>query len=148
LNPNCAGAAQHPAAAASTFAAKARAEAKEKEEREKSTRRLMREAEYRRKHPPGFAQCGINWYPAGSGWTHCHKCGQPLVYTSDPDANPQECKPRSSTPSTLNPQPSTVCRDSRRPQPPAPKGKPSGLLSSLALAVPPFPRPTPLPSTA
>ena len=50
-------------------AAAARAAAKQKEEGEKSTRRLMREAAYRLKHPPGFAQCGINWYPAGSGWT-------------------------------------------------------------------------------
>lgn len=80
--------------AAKEAAAKARAEAKEKEEREKSTRRLMREAEYRRKHPPGCAQCGINWYPAGSGWTHCHKCGQALVYTTDPDAPRRECPGR------------------------------------------------------
>ena len=49
--------------AAKEAAAAARAAAKQKEEREKSTRRLMREAAYRRKHPPGFAQCGINWYP-------------------------------------------------------------------------------------
>ena len=55
-------AAIHAKRAAKEAAAKARAEAKEKEEREKSTRRLMREAEYRRKHPPGHAQCGINWY--------------------------------------------------------------------------------------
>ena len=75
-------------------AAKARAEAKQKEEREKSLRRLMREAAYRRKHPPGSAQCGINWYPAGSGWTHCHKCGQPLIYTTDPNAPRRECPGR------------------------------------------------------
>ena len=75
-------------------AAKARAEARQKEEREKSVRRLMREAAYRRKHPPGHAQCGINWYPAGSGWTHCHKCGQPLIYTTDPDAPRRECPGR------------------------------------------------------
>ena len=80
--------------AAKEAAAKARAEAKEKEEREKSTRRLMRETEYRRKHPPGHAQCGINWYPAGSGWTHCHKCGQALIYTTDPEAKPQVCAGR------------------------------------------------------
>ncbi len=80
--------------AAKEAAAKARAEAKQKEEREKSLRRLMREAAYRRKHPPGSAQCGINWYPAGSGWTHCHKCGQPLIYTTDPNAKPQVCNPR------------------------------------------------------
>jgi hypothetical protein len=75
-------------------AAHARAEAKRKEESEKLSRRLAREAAYRRKHPPGFAQCGINWYPAGSGWTHCHKCGQPLIYTTDRDAKPRECPGR------------------------------------------------------
>ena len=80
--------------AAKEAAAKARADAKQKEEREKSVRRLMREAEYRRKHPPGYAQCGINWYPAGSGWTHCHKCGQALVYTTDPDTPRRECPGR------------------------------------------------------
>lgn len=62
-----------------------------KEESEKLSRRLARQAAYRRKHPPGCAQCGINWYPAGSGWTHCHTCGQPLIYTTDPDAKPQVC---------------------------------------------------------
>ena len=51
----------------------------------------MRAEAYRRKHPPGFAQCGINWYPAGSGWTHCHKCGQPLVYTTDHNAPRRDC---------------------------------------------------------
>ncbi len=77
--------------AAKEAAAKARAEAKRKEESEKLSRRLAREAAYRRKHPPGFAQCGINWYPAGSGWTHCHKCGQPLVYTTDHNAPRRDC---------------------------------------------------------
>ncbi len=80
--------------AAKDAAAQAKADAKRKEESEKLSRRLAREAAYRAKHPPGFAQCGINWYPAGSGWTHCHKCGQPLVYTTDRNAKPQECKPR------------------------------------------------------
>ena len=82
------------AAAAKAAAAQAKADAKQKEEREKSVRRLMREAEYRRKHPPGHAQCGINWYPAGSGWTHCHKCGQALIYTTDPNAPRRECPGR------------------------------------------------------
>ncbi|HOC55659.1 MAG TPA: hypothetical protein PKI20_08570 [Verrucomicrobiota bacterium] len=77
--------------AAKEAAAAARAAAKQKEEMEKSTRRLMREAAYRRKHPPGSAQCGINWYPAGSGWTHCHKCGQALVYTTDRNAPRRDC---------------------------------------------------------
>ena len=75
-------------------AAKARADAKRKEESVKLSRRLASEAAYRRKHPPGFAQCGINWYPAGSGWTHCHKCGQALTYTTDRDAKPRECPGR------------------------------------------------------
>ncbi len=80
--------------AAKEAAAKAKADAKRKEESEKLSRRLAREAAYRRKHPPGFAQCGINWYPAGSGWTHCHTCGQALIYTTDPNAPRRECPGR------------------------------------------------------
>ena len=79
------------AQAAKAAAAKAKAEAQRKEETEKLSRRLTREAAYGAKHPPGHAQCGINWYPAGSGWTHCHKCGQALIYTTDRDAKPQVC---------------------------------------------------------
>lgn len=82
------------AAIEAKHAAKARADAKQKEESEKLSRRLAREAAYRRKHPPAYAQCGINWYPAGSGWTHCHKCGQLLIYTTDPNAKPQVCAGR------------------------------------------------------
>ncbi len=82
------------AALTAKLAAKAKAEAQRKEVSEKLSRRLAREAAYRAKHPPGHAQCGIRWYPAGSGWTHCHACGQPLIYTTDPNAKPQECKPR------------------------------------------------------
>ncbi len=44
------------------------------------------------------AQCGIRWYyrsprdrDRGSYWTHCHACGQALIYTSDPNARPQVC---------------------------------------------------------
>ncbi|HOH39815.1 MAG TPA: hypothetical protein PK807_05935 [Verrucomicrobiota bacterium] len=80
--------------AAKDAAAKAKADAKRKEESEKLSRRLAREAAYRAKHPPGHAQCGINWYPTGSGWTHCHKCGQALIYTTDPNAKPQVCAGR------------------------------------------------------
>jgi hypothetical protein len=80
--------------AAKAAAAKAKAEAKQKEESEKLSRRLAREHAYRLKHPPGYAQCGINWYPAGSGWTHCHQCRQLLVYTTDPNAKPQVCARR------------------------------------------------------
>lgn len=65
---------------------------KAKEEMEKSSRRRAREEAYRRKNPPGHAQCGINWYPMGSGWTNCHACGQALIYTTDKNAKPQECK--------------------------------------------------------
>ncbi len=79
---------------AKAAALKAKAEAKRKEESEKLSRRLAREAAYRQKHPPGSAQCGINWYPAGSGWTHCHRCGQRLIYTTDPNAKPQVCAGR------------------------------------------------------
>jgi hypothetical protein len=81
-------------AAAKAEAQKTRAARIAKEESEKLSRRLARQAAYRRKHPPGHAQCGINWYPAGSGWTHCHACGQPLVYTTDPNAKPQACAGR------------------------------------------------------
>ena len=82
------------AAAAKAAAAQAKAEAQRREESAKLSRRLARDAAYRRKHPPGHAQCGINWYPAGSGWTHCHQCGQALIYTTDPDAQPQLCAGR------------------------------------------------------
>ena len=78
-------------AAAKAEAQKARAARTAKEESEKLSRRLAREAAYRQRHPPGHAQCGINWYPAGSGWTHCHKCGQALNYTTDPNTKPQVC---------------------------------------------------------
>src|SRR5512137_1629960 len=85
------------AQAAKDAAAKAKAEAQRKEESEKLSRRLAREAAYRAKHPPGHAQCGIRWYPAGSGWTHCHACGQALIYTTDPNAKPQVCAGRRPT---------------------------------------------------
>ena len=87
-------AADDMARAARIAAAQAKAQAKRNKESEKLSRRLARQAAYRAKHPPGHAQCGINWYPAGSGWTHCHKCGQELIYTTDPNAKPQECNPR------------------------------------------------------
>jgi hypothetical protein len=50
--------------------------------------------------PDEHAQCGIRWYcrspkdrDTGCYWRTCHACGQPLIYTSDPNAKPQECKP-------------------------------------------------------
>jgi len=49
--------------------------------------------------PDEHAMCGIRWYcrspkdrDTGCYWHNCHKCGQPLIYTSDPHAKPQICK--------------------------------------------------------
>jgi hypothetical protein len=80
--------------AARALAKIARDKARAEEEAAKSRRRFARAEAYKAKHPPGHAQCGIRWYPAGSGWTHCHGCGQALIYTTDPNAKPQECKGR------------------------------------------------------
>ena len=51
------------------------------------------------KTPDEHAMCGIRWYcrsqkdrDTGCYWHNCHKCGQPLIYTSDPHAKPQVCK--------------------------------------------------------
>jgi hypothetical protein len=51
------------------------------------------------KTPDEHAMCGIRWYcrsqkdrDTGCYWHNCHKCGQPLIYTSDPKAKPQICK--------------------------------------------------------
>ena len=59
----------------------------------------MRDHERKQKIPHEHAQCGIRWFcrsprdiARGSYWTHCHACGQPLVYTSDPNAKPQVCR--------------------------------------------------------
>jgi hypothetical protein len=64
-------------------------------------KRAAKEAAVSHARPPtagstrrGHAQCGIRWYPAGSGWTHCHICGQALIYTTDRDAKPRECPGR------------------------------------------------------
>lgn len=47
------------------------------------------------------AQCGIRWFACsprdrrtGNFWRTCPECGQPLNYTSDPNAQPQVCKGR------------------------------------------------------
>jgi hypothetical protein len=89
------------AAQAKLAAQAAREAAKEKEEMEKSARRCARDYAYRQRQPDEHAQCGIRWYcrsprdrDRGCYWTHCHACGQALIYTSDPNAQPQECKPR------------------------------------------------------
>ena len=61
---------------------------------EKSIRRSLRDAARRRKNVPDFAQCGINCYPMNNDWTHCHKCGQALLYTTDHNAPRRECPGR------------------------------------------------------
>ena len=87
--------------AAKTAKAQAKADAKAKEEREKLHRRLTRDIERRYRTPDEHAQCGIRWYcrsardrDRGTYWTHCHACGQALVYTSNPNAKPQVCNGR------------------------------------------------------
>ena len=57
-----ASAARTAAKAQAKAAAKAAGDEKHRqEEMAKSSRRLSREAAYRRRHPPGHAQCGIRW---------------------------------------------------------------------------------------
>jgi hypothetical protein len=80
---------------------KARERKKHQEELEKNSRRWARQAAARARTPDEHAQCGIRWYcrsprdrDRGNYWTHCHACGQPLIYTSDPNAKRQECKGR------------------------------------------------------
>jgi hypothetical protein len=70
-------------------------------EAEKSRRRFQRDAARRERTPDEHAQCGIRWYcrsprdrDRGCYWTHCHACGQPLIYTSDRNAQPQICTGR------------------------------------------------------
>jgi hypothetical protein len=71
---------------------------KAEEEAAKSHRRFQRDTARRFKTPTEHAQCGIRWYcrspkdiATGSYWHNCHACGQPLIYTSDPNAKPQVC---------------------------------------------------------
>ena len=78
-----------------------RAIQKRQAELDKMSRRLSRQMAQRERTPDEHAQCGIRWYcrsardrARGNYWTHCHACGQALVYTSDPNATPQECKGR------------------------------------------------------
>ena len=49
--------------------------------------------------PDEHAMCGIRWYcrspkdrDTGAFWHNCHACGQPLIYTDDPNSKPQVCK--------------------------------------------------------
>ena len=84
------------------LAAKAqRAILKRQAELDKMSRRLVRDYARKQRTPDEHAQCGIRWYcrspqerDRGSYWTHCHLCGQALIYTSDPDAKPQVCAGR------------------------------------------------------
>jgi hypothetical protein len=85
--------------AARALAKIARDKAKAEEEMAKAARRREREHKAKMKAPAEHAQCGIRWYSRsladiarGSYWRTCHACGQPLIYTSDPSAKPQECK--------------------------------------------------------
>ena len=71
------------------------------EEIRKSQNRRKRDQARRERTPDEHAQCGIRWYcrsprerERGCFWTHCHDCGKPLIYTSDPNAKPQECAGR------------------------------------------------------
>ena len=74
----------------------ARAARTAKAELDKMSRRLARQWAAKQRTPDEPAQCGIRRHchsprgrDRGCYWTHCHACGQALVYTSDPDAKPQ-----------------------------------------------------------
>ena len=78
-----------------------RAVLKRQAELDKMHRRSDREYARKQRTPDEHAQCGIRWYcrsprdrDRGCSWTHCHACGQALVYTSDPNAKPQVCAGR------------------------------------------------------
>jgi hypothetical protein len=94
--------AEHDAQIAAKAAEKAaHEEAKRKEEMEKSTRRLMRAFEYKRRNTVDWAVCGIRCYNRNAytkqGWTNCHHCGAALRYfenlnDAQADAKTRECK--------------------------------------------------------
>jgi hypothetical protein len=72
---------------------------KAEEEAAKSARRFHRSIAQKYRTPDEHAQCGIRWYcrshkdrDTGTYWKNCHACGQPLIYTSDRDAQPQVCR--------------------------------------------------------
>ena len=94
-------------ATAKAIAIRQREQRKAEEEAAKSHRRFQRDTARNYKTPHEHAQCGIRWYfrsqrdiDRGCYWTHCHACGQALIYTSDPDAKSQVCK-SSVTPPTF-----------------------------------------------
>ena len=87
--------------AAKILAAIQREKRKAEEQAAKSHRRFQRATAQKYRTPDEHAQCGIRWYcrsprdvARGSYWTHCNACGQPLIYTADPNAKPQECRGR------------------------------------------------------
>ena len=78
-----------------------RAILKRQAELDNMTRRLARDQVRKQRTPDEHAQCGIRWYcrsprdrDRGCYWTHCHACGQALIYTSDPNTKPQVCAGR------------------------------------------------------
>src|SRR6478672_7962194 len=88
-------------AAARALLQRQREARKAEEESAKSYRRFQRDCARRERTPDEHAQCGIRWYcrsprerANGTYWTHCHHCGQPLIYTSDRNAKPQICAGR------------------------------------------------------
>jgi len=116
-------------------AAEAKADAQHQLELDKMSRRLARQWAQKQRTPDEHAQCGIRWYcrsprerERGCYWTHCHTCGQELVYTSDPNAKPRFAP-------VAGPDAGPALRSPRRrPGPagvahprPAPESKPSGL---------------------
>ena len=84
--------------AARAIAKIARDNIRAEQESAKNTRRWHREEKARAKNDTLTAQCGINWYnrrrDAGIYWTHCRTCGQELIYSDDPNAEPQQCQGR------------------------------------------------------
>ena len=67
--------------------AKVAAERRQAEEKQRSINRWNRQMKERdkRERTRGLFDktCCLYWYPAGSGWTHCHKCHRPLDYTKN-----------------------------------------------------------------
>ena len=80
----------------------ARARRDKQEAIDKSYRRWKREQSHRDKHSRDHlaATCGINFYSGSSGWTRCHTCNRPLVYTDSQTAmtRSRECVPAAPAP--------------------------------------------------
>jgi hypothetical protein len=79
-----------------------RVAAERRAEREAKTAAWRRKtaADYKYRHEPvAYARCGMHSYiitqkekDTGCYWRACHRCGQPLIFTRDPNAEPQQCK--------------------------------------------------------